>query len=170
MVAGLAAVGAGEPAAGVAQGTAATGGGPPRVAFVFAGQGSQRAGMGRGLAARFPVFAGAVGEVCGFLDPLLGCSVEEVIFAGARGRAAAGLVDQTVFAQAGLFAVGVALARLLGSWGVIPDFVAGHSVGEITAAAVAGDVAVGAGVRAGGGAGAGDGGAGGWRGDGGGRR
>ena len=139
MVAGLAAVAAGEPASGVAQGTAATGGGPPRVAFVFAGQGSQRAGMGRGLAARFPVFAGAVGEVCGFLDPLLGCSVEEVIFADASGEGdAAGLVDQTVFAQAGLFAVGVALARLLGSWGVIPDYVAGHSVGEITAAAVAG--------------------------------
>ena len=139
MVAGLAAVAAGEPASGVAQGTAATGGGPPRVAFVFAGQGSQRAGMGRGLAARFPVFAGAVGEVCGFLDPLLGCSVEEVIFADASGEGdAAGLVDQTVYAQAGLFAVGVALARLLGSWGVIPDYVAGHSVGEITAAAVAG--------------------------------
>ena len=86
MVAGLAAVAAGEPASGVAQGTAATGGGPPRVAFVFAGQGSQRAGMGRGLAARFPVFAGAVGEVCGFLDPLLGCSVEEVIFADASGE------------------------------------------------------------------------------------
>ena len=137
MASGLAAVGAGDPAAGVVQGTAATGDGPPRVAFVFAGQGSQRAGMGRGLAARFPVFAGAVGEVCGFLDPLLGCSVEEVIFAG-EGDAAAGLVDRTVFAQAGLFAVGVGLARLLGSWGVVPDFVAGHSVGEITAAAVAG--------------------------------
>ena len=86
MVAGLAAVGAGEPGVGVVRGSAVAGGGPPRVAFVFAGQGSQRAGMGRGLAARFPVFAGAVGEVCGFLDPLLGCSVEEVIFADASGR------------------------------------------------------------------------------------
>ena len=136
MVDGLAAVGAGEPAGGVVQGSV-MGSGPGKVAFVFAGQGSQRAGMGQELAGRFPVFAAAMEEVCGCLDPLLPRPLREVMFAG-RGSAAAGLMDQTMFAQAGLFTVGVALARLLGSWGVVPDFVAGHSVGEITAAHVAG--------------------------------
>ncbi|MBV9444568.1 MAG: acyltransferase domain-containing protein, partial [Streptosporangiaceae bacterium] len=140
--AGLEAVAAGEPSAGVVTGRVPDGGrggsgGRGKVAFVFAGQGSQRAGMGRGLAAAFPVFADAVGEVCGLLDPLVGRAVGEVVFAG-PGCAGAGVVDQTVFTQAGVFAVQVGLARLLGSWGVTPDYVAGHSVGEIAAAHVAG--------------------------------
>src|SRR4029077_18088293 len=96
-------------------------------------------GMGRGLAGPFPVLAQAVDAGCGVVESLMGWSLREGIFAAAPGDGdAAGLVDQTVFAQAGLFAVGVGLGRLLGSWGVVPDFVAGHSVGEITAAAVAG--------------------------------
>ena len=93
--------------------------------------------MGRVLAEVFPVFAGAVDEVCGLLDRLLGRPVREAVFA-APGSAAAGAVDQTVFTQAGLFAVEVGLARLLTSWGVTPDYVTGHSVGEIAAAHVAG--------------------------------
>ena len=135
MAAGLAAAAAGEPVGQAVQGS--VGDDRPKVAFVFAGQGSQRVGMGRELAARFSVFADAVAEVCGYLDPLLGRPLHEVLFAR-PGSAAAGLVDQTVYAQAGLFAVGVGLGRLLGSWGVVPDFVAGHSIGEITAATVAG--------------------------------
>jgi acyl transferase domain-containing protein/D-arabinose 1-dehydrogenase-like Zn-dependent alcohol dehydrogenase/acyl carrier protein len=131
----LAAVAAGEPAAGVVTGTSAADGG--KVAFVFAGQGSQRPGMGAGLAARFPVYAAALDEVCGHLDRLLGRPLGGVIWAR-YGSAAAGLGDQTVFTQAGLFATGVALARLLGSWGITPDLVAGHSIGEVTAAHVAG--------------------------------
>jgi polyketide synthase 12 len=134
--AGLDAVAAGAPAAGVITGRPADGG-PGKVAFIFAGQGSQRAGMGRALASAFPVFADAVAEVCGHLDPLLGRPVTEVLFA-APGSAAAGLVDQTVFTQAGLFAIQVGLARLLASWGITPDYVAGHSVGEIAAAHIAG--------------------------------
>ena len=133
---GLAAVAAGQPAAGVVTGTAVPGG-PGKIAFVFAGQGSQRAGMGQQLAAQYPVFAAALDEACGHLDGLLDRPLREVIWAR-YGSAAAGLGDQTVFTQAGLFATGIALARLLGSWGVTPDLVAGHSIGEITAAHVAG--------------------------------
>ena len=93
--------------------------------------------MGRALASVFPVFAEAVAEVCGYLDPLLGRPVADVVFAG-PGSAAAGAVDQTVFTQAGMFAVQVGLARLLGSWGITPDYVTGHSIGEIAAAHTAG--------------------------------
>jgi acyl transferase domain-containing protein len=134
--AGLETVAAGMPAAGVIRGRVPDGG-PGKTAFVFAGQGSQHAGMGRALAAAFPVFAEAVTEVCGYLDPLLGRPLAEVVSAG-PGTAAAGLVDQTVFTQAGLFAVQVGLARLLQSWGITPDYVTGHSIGEISAAHVAG--------------------------------
>ncbi|HEV3288430.1 MAG TPA: beta-ketoacyl synthase N-terminal-like domain-containing protein, partial [Streptosporangiaceae bacterium] len=133
--AGLQAVAGGVPAAGVIEGR--TDGSTAKVAFVFAGQGSQRTGMGQALAREFPVFADAVAEVCGYLDPLLGLDVAEAVFAG-PGTAAAGAVDQTVLTQAGMFAVQVGLARLLRSWGIAPDYVTGHSIGEIAAAHVAG--------------------------------
>ncbi|MGW2279751.1 type I polyketide synthase [Streptomyces sp. NPDC001770] len=124
--AGLDALATGGPSATAVTGRARTGG---RTAFLFTGQGAQRPGMGLELRSHYPVFA----DTFDAIDAHLGLDL-----AGVLNAEDTQAVHRTRYAQTALFAYEVALFRLLESWGVRPDVLSGHSVGEIAAAHVAG--------------------------------
>ncbi|MFG2638454.1 type I polyketide synthase, partial [Streptomyces sp. NPDC048362] len=127
-IAALTVLAAGGDHAGLVLGSA---GRPGPTAFLLPGQGSQRVGMGVDLYRHHPVFADAFDRVCAALDPLLDRPLREVITDGE-------LLERTEYAQPALFALGTALFELAGHWGLVPDQLLGHSVGELTAAHAAG--------------------------------
>ncbi len=141
MLVGLAALARGESVPGIMQGRALHGAG--RLAFLFTGQGVQRVGMGQELCELYPVFRMAFDQVCEGFDALWEYSLREVIFAQSRSTtpdehvSSEPNLDETMFTQAGLFALEVALFRLVESLGVTPDYLLGHSIGELAAAHVA---------------------------------
>ncbi|WP_343240262.1 type I polyketide synthase [Streptomyces sp. SID14515] len=102
---------------------------PGRLGVLFTGQGAQRPNMGAELALHYPAFSQALDEVCAELDRHLDLPLKEVLFGETE------LLDQTEYTQPALFALEVALFRFLD---VSPDFVAGHSIGELAAAHIAG--------------------------------
>ena len=110
---------------------------PGKTAFLFSGQGAQRPGAGKELYEQEPLFKEALDQICAELDQHLDQPLKGLLFAE-PGSKQAELLDQTQYTQPALFALEVALYRLLESQGLTPDLLAGHSVGEIAAAHISG--------------------------------
>jgi acyl transferase domain-containing protein len=109
-------------------------GGVRPVAFMFSGQGSQYAGMAAGLYEAHPVFRDAIDSCAQVLEPLLKLDIRQQILSERNDP----LINETRFAQPALLTVEYALASLWRSWGVTPQAMLGHSIGEYAAAHLAG--------------------------------
>jgi acyl transferase domain-containing protein/acyl carrier protein len=109
------------------------------LAFMFPGQGNQYVGMGRAQYRRYSVFRKAVDRAAELLSPILELDLRDVLFAkGSELQSAQDLIDKTCVTQPALFVIGYAEAQLWQSWGLKPDVLIGHSVGEYVAACLAG--------------------------------
>nr|AAF62883.1 epoD [Sorangium cellulosum] len=144
LLAALSAVAQGQTPAGAARCIASSSRG--KLALLFTGQGAQTPGMGRGLCAAWPAFREAFDRCVTLFDRELDRPLREVMWAEA-GSAESLLLDQTAFTQPALFAVEYALTALWRSWGVEPELLVGHSIGELVAACVAGVFSLEDGVR-----------------------
>ncbi len=142
----LLAFAAGDEPPGIHAGHATT---SPKIAFLFTGQGSQYPGMGRGLFAREPIFRQALETCDEILRPHLDTPLLDVLYPSTSPSApqTEPLLDQTAYTQPALFALGYALTSLWRAWGIAPTAVLGHSIGEYTAAHVAGVVSLEDGLR-----------------------
>ncbi|MET8234912.1 acyltransferase domain-containing protein, partial [Micromonospora sp. NPDC005298] len=130
LIAALHALAAGHSHPTLVTGAAGTVG---KVAFLFTGQGAQHPGMTADLYRRFPVYAAALDDICAALDRHLEHPLREVMTGPHTD-----LLAQTTYTQPALFAAETAMVRLLHSFGVRPDYLIGHSIGELTAAHIAG--------------------------------
>ncbi|MCX5330377.1 type I polyketide synthase [Streptomyces sp. NBC_00140] len=135
--AALTALAEGAPHPALITGTHPTGNSPARFAVLFSGQGSQRPGMGRDLYTTFPAYAHALDEVCAALDPHLDLPLQHIMFAQ-PGTDEATLLDTTLYTQPALFAHHTATYHLLHTHGITPHALIGHSIGELSAAHLAG--------------------------------
>lgn len=111
---------------------------PPKIAYLFTGQGSQYVNMGRQLYETQPVFRQTIEQCDRILQPYLEKSLLDIIYPDDPQLLDNSIINQTAYTQPALFAIEYALFQLWQSWGIKPDVVMGHSVGEYVAATVAG--------------------------------
>ncbi|NEP57569.1 MAG: acyltransferase domain-containing protein [Symploca sp. SIO2G7] len=129
---------AGEEVVGVFSGKLPNSGSATKIAFLFTGQGSQYLNMGRQLYETQPTFRQTLDTCDQILRPYLEHPLLEVLYPQDTQNSSSSLLDQTAYTQPALFALEYALLKLWESWGIKPNVVMGHSVGEYVAATVAG--------------------------------